>query len=213
MQKIMDTTNNTNNNVNIEDLEQMRSQLNLLKQKLDSQQIVNERLMRQSMRQKMSWINKYRWLALLAIPVVALCFLPITFQLSLSWWLYGFTVLFVAVDAILDWYINRMSAQDFMRGNLMETAERLVQMKKIRSRQTLIGFIVLIFWLGWMFYEVYMAGHRVPGDSDMAAISWAYIGGMGVGGVIGLIIGFTIFFKMQRTNDEIIEQIEELTKQ
>ena len=203
----MDTMNN-----NMQEMEQMRSQLNLLKQKLDSQQIINDRLMRMSMKQKMSWIDKYRWIALLAIPVVALCFLPITFQMGLSWWLYGFTVFFVTVDVILDWFVNRMSERDFMRGNLKETAERLVQMKRIRSRQTIIGLLVLIVWLGWLFYEVYTAGHRVPGDSDMVALSWGYIAGICVGGVIGLIIGLTIFFKMQRTNDEIIEQIEELTE-
>lgn len=201
----METTNN-----NMQEMEQMRSQLNLLKQKLDKQEIVNDRLMRQSMRQKMSWINKYRWLALLAIPVVALCFLPMTFQLGLSWWLYGFTVLFVAVDAVLDWYVNRTSDRDFMRGNLMETAQRLTHMKQIRSRQLLIGTIVLFVWLGWLVYEVYMAGHSAPAGSDMLPMSWGYLGGILVGGIIGLILGLTIFFKMQRTNDEIIDQIEEM---
>ena len=201
----METTNN-----NMQEMEQMRSQLNLLKQKLDKQEIVNDRLMRQSMRQKMSWINKYRWLALLAFPVVALCFLPMTFQLGLSWWLYGFTVLFVAVDAVLDWHVNRTSDRDFMRGNLMETAQRLTRMKQIRNQQLLFGMIVLVVWMGWLVYEVYMAGHSAPAGSDLLPVSWCYLGGIFVGGVIGLILGLKIFFKMQRTNDEIIEQIEEM---
>jgi protein-S-isoprenylcysteine O-methyltransferase Ste14 len=201
----METTNN-----NMQEMEQMRSQLNLLKQKLDKQEIVNDRLMRQSMRQKMSWINKYRWLALLAIPVVALCFLPMTFQLGLSWWLYGFTVLFVAVDAVLDWHVNRTSDRDFMRGNLMETAQRLTRMKQIRNQQLLFGMIVLVVWMGWLVYEVYMAGHSAPAGSDLLPVSWCYLGGIFVGGVIGLILGLKIFFKMQRTNDEIIDQIEEM---
>jgi sterol desaturase/sphingolipid hydroxylase (fatty acid hydroxylase superfamily) len=194
----------------MQEMEQMRSQLNLLKQKLDKQEIVNDRLMRQSMRQKMSWINKYRWLALLAIPVVALCFLPMTFQLGLSWWLYGFTVLFVAVDAVLDWHVNRTSDRDFMRGNLMETAQRLTRMKQIRNQQLLFGMIVLVVWMGWLVYEVYMAGHSAPAGSDLLSVSWCYLGGIFVGGVIGLILGLKIFFKMQRTNDEIIDQIEEM---
>ena len=201
----METINN-----NMQEMEQMRSQLNLLKQKLDKQEIVNDRLMRQSMRQKMSWINKYRWLALLAIPVVALCFLPMTFQLGLSWWLYGFTVLFVAVDAVLDWHVNRTSDRDFMRGNLMETAQRLTRMKQIRNQQLLFGMIVLVVWMGWLVFEVYMAGHSAPAGSDLLPVSWCYLGGIFVGGVIGLILGLKIFFKMQRTNDEIIDQIEEM---
>ena len=35
------------------------------------------------------------------------------------------------------------------------------------------------------------------------------IGGL-IGGVVGLVIAFRIFFKMQRTNDEVISQINEL---
>ena len=40
----------------------------------------------------------------------------------------------------------------------------------------------------------------------------AAIGGA-VGAVIGLVVGFTIVFKMQRTNDEIINQIKEITSE
>jgi hypothetical protein len=36
---------------------------------------------------------------------------------------------------------------------------------------------------------------------------------VGIGLVIGFPIGLYIYFKMQRTNDEIIHQIEEITKE
>lgn len=191
-------------------MEQMRSQLNLLKQKLDSQQIVNDRLMRQSMKSKMSWIDKYRWICLLFIPFVALCFLPSVYEMGLSWWLYGATVLLVTVSSIADWWINRMPKSEFMKGNLLETAQRLTHMKKIRSRQTIIGLIAVTIWIAWLVYEYHMAGVRAGEGSDQMALSWAYICGVGVGGFIGLIIGLSIYFKMQRTNDEIIEQIYDL---
>jgi membrane associated rhomboid family serine protease len=100
--------------------------------------------------------------------------------------------------------------RDFMRGNLMETAQRLTRMKQIRNQQLLFGMIVLVVWMGWLVYEVYMAGHSAPAGSDLLPVSWCYLGGIFVGGVIGLILGLKIFFKMQRTNDEIIDQIEEM---
>lgn len=191
-------------------MEQMRSQLNLLKQKLDSQQIVNERLMRQSMKHKMSWIDKYRWICLLFIPFVALCFLPSVREMGLSWWLYGATIVLVTVSGIADWWINRMPESEFMKGNLLETAQRLTHMKKIRSRQNIIGLIAVAIWIAWLVYEFYMAGVRAGDGSSKMALSWLYIGGVGVGAVLGLIIGLSIYFKMQRTNDEIIEQIYDL---
>ena len=45
-------TNNDNNN----ELDVMRQQLEILKQKLNEQTIVNDRLIRKAMSSKMSWI-------------------------------------------------------------------------------------------------------------------------------------------------------------
>ena len=43
------------NNENINELETLRSQLNILKKKLDDQTIVNDQLLRNAMSNKMSW--------------------------------------------------------------------------------------------------------------------------------------------------------------
>lgn len=196
---------------NAQELEEMRMSLNALKNKLDKQEIVNERLLRQSMKSKMSWIHRYTNVQLFFVPLVALCFLPLVLSMNLSWWLYGFTIIMVAVSAGFDWFINHMSGLDFMKGNLMETASRLAKMKRLRIRHEIVGMTVLVFWIIWLVYEIYKSGMEAPAESGMQEMAWGYIIGVGVGLVIGLIIGFSIFFKMQRTNDEIIQQIEEIT--
>ena len=196
---------------NAQELEEMRMSLNALKNKLDKQEIVNERLLRQSMKSKMSWIHRYTNVQLFFVPLVALCFLPLVLSMNLSWWLYGFTIVMVAVSAGFDWFINHMSGLDFMKGNLMETASRLAKMKRLRIRHEIVGMTVLVFWIIWLVYEIYKSGMEAPAESGMQEMAWGYIIGVGVGLVIGLIIGFAIFFKMQRTNDEIIQQIEEIT--
>ena len=43
---------------NTQEWEEMRLSLNALKNKLDKQEIVNDRLLRESMKSKMSWIKK-----------------------------------------------------------------------------------------------------------------------------------------------------------
>lgn len=196
---------------NTQVFDEMRNTLNVLKNKLDKQDIVNERLMRNSMKSKMAWIHRYTNVQLLFIPLVAMCFLPMVYTLNLSWWLYGFTILMVAVSAGFDWFVNRMSSNEFMKGNLLETAQRLTRMKRLRIRQQIVGMTVLVFWIAWLVYEIYKSGLNAPAESGMQELSWMYLIGVAVGLIIGLIIGFSIFFKMQRTNDEIIEQIEELT--
>lgn len=46
-------------------------------------------------------------------------------------------------------------------------------------------------------------------DFMRGAVYGGIVGGV-IGGVCGLIFAFRIFFKMQRTNDEVISQINEL---
>ena len=193
------------------ELEQMRQTMNALKAKLEKQEIVNDRILRQSMKSKMSWIKRYLWISLCFIPIVAVCFLPMTIMLKLSWWLYGFTILFVAGCVIADWYINNMDSREFLTGNLTETAYKLRRMKTLRMRNEIVSCSVLVLWVVWMAWEIYTKGQAAPADSLERGMSVGGLIGGGIGLVIGGVIGLSIFFKMQRTNDEIIQQIEEIT--
>ncbi len=198
----------TNNNF---ELEQMRAQLGILKQKLEKQDIVNERLMRRSMKNKMSWINKYLIFAIFVIPFVAFAMLPMVFEMNISWWWYGFTLVMLTGSVIADWFINYLRDDVFMKGNLVETAERLTRMKSLRLRQTIIGLSVVVVWLAWLFYELYMKTSVAASGTMEHGMGTSYMYGVGIGAVLGVIIGLRLFFKMQRTNDEIINDIEELT--
>ncbi len=196
-------------NKDMQELEQMRKQMDILKQKLDKQEIVNQQMLRHTMKSRMSWINKYRWIALLSIPFVAVCFLGMVYQGLISWWFYAFTVVMVAVSSIMDFYVNRLSDKSIMNENLLELSQKLVKMKKIRKTQTIIGLIVVVLWVAWLMYEVYTSGsNNISKEyAKMMMIS------MGIGALIGGTIGVRIYLKMQRTNDDLIQQIEDLTRE
>ncbi len=196
---------------NMQELEEMRNTLSSLKNRLEKQEIVNEQLLRRSMKSKMSWIKRYLWVSLLFIPIVALCFLPMTIMLKLSWWLYGCTILFVTACVCTDWYVNHFNSENFLSGNLKETAYKLRDMKKLRVKVEIVSCILLVFWIVWLGWEMYTKGQAAPADSMERGLSIGGLIGGGIGLVIGGALGLTIFFKMQRTNDEIIDQIEEIT--
>ena len=90
--------------------------------------------------------------------------------------------------------------------DLKETANKLVEMKKRRTLQEKIAFCVLPIWMLWLGYEFY---HNIADHSEAIAIM---IGAV-VGGVIGGAIGLSIYFKWQRKNDEMIEQINDLMEE
>lgn len=193
---------------NINELEDMRRQLDILKNKLDKQEIVNDRVIRESMKSKMSWINKYRWLSLFLVPFVAICFLPMTYQMN-CWGLYFFTLLMVLASVIADFIINRMPDNAFMNDNLLELSEKMVRMKKYRRIETIVGMVVIVFWLAWLLYTIYMSG-TVSGEPQMEKYTISFMVSVGIGAIIGGAIGLSIFFKMQHTNDKIISQINEM---
>ena len=104
-----------------------------------------------------------------------------------------------------EYLINRIKDETF-RNSLTDAVTRLIRMKKLRLRQTIIGCITLVFvWLPWLAYE--FSQHF-----DGLEFYLMFIGG-GVGILIGGGIGISILLKMQRTNDVMIRQIEEFTNQ
>ena len=73
-----------NSNLNkMNELEAMREQMQLLKQKLDNQEIVSDQLLRKAMSGKMSWIKKYIWFELLVLlPLCTLNFVGLKMMYS-----------------------------------------------------------------------------------------------------------------------------------
>ena len=67
---------------------------------------------------------------------------------------------------------------------------------------------MLILWLIWTFLEVNSAQSTATGLRQ-SLLQGGIIGGY-IGGVIGIIVAFVIFYKMQRTNDRMIEQIDDM---
>ena len=198
-------------NKEMQELEQMRAQLNILKQKLQTQEIVSDQLLRSTMRSRMSWINKYRWIALMSIPFVGLCFLPATVTGQFPWWFYGFTMLMVSVSAISDFIVNRLSGSTIMNSSLVELSQKLVEMKRLRRLELLIGIPFVIVWIAWMMFEIHNSSEIMFPDNHSVGTAFMIV--MGIGALIGGAIGLSIYLKMQRTNDELIRQIKDITNE
>ena len=199
------------NNVNIE-LENLREQMSILRNKLDKQEIVNEQLMRKSMNQRMSWIQKYVIFEIILVPILLIYLAGMHIAFGLSWWLYGFVAVMLIVSVCTDYYINHLNSADLLQGDLVDTSRKLVRMKSLRAKAFIIGIVAVIVWVVWLMWELYQSYLAQAANHDFA--SGAALGGCvgaAIGCVIGLIIAFFIFRKMQRTNDEVLAQISDLT--
>lgn len=188
----------------------MRQQLGILKEKIDGQALVSDRLIRQSMLSKMSFMKKYTWVSFLLLAFIYIVFYQMRVDFHLSWWLYGFTLLITTFDVCLDAYINRFSESEFLSGNLLATSQRMLWMKRLRKRGLILGICQMAIWMPWLITEFYQGTDADAGGENEIMFYAIAIGGC-AGMAIGAGIGLWIYFRMQRINSDIISQIAELT--
>lgn len=191
------------NNENFE-LEDMREQMSTLKKKLNQQEIVNDRLVRRSMKKEVNTItrsyNIIMALGVLMVPYSYWVFIKLL-GFSMAFWI-G-TSIFMLICAGATFYNTRkISDPDMMSHSLVEARKNVASAKKFDADWLKLGIPTVILWFGWFTYEVYLQ------DNDLAnGLFW---GGC-VGGVVGVIAGFKFHFRTQRQYQDIIDQIEDLT--
>lgn len=186
-------------------LEEMRQQMTTLKNKLNQQEIVNDRLIRRSMRNEVSNINR-RYNIIMAIGILMVpygywCFVKLV-GLSIFFWIA--TSIFMLICAGATFYNSRkISDPGLMSHSLVEARKKVASAKKFESNWLLFGIPAVILWMGWFFYEIY----QIQGGDFYNGF---FLGGC-VGGIIGAIIGIKIHLKTQRQYQDVIDQIEDLT--
>lgn len=187
-----------------QELEEMRSQIDILKNQLEKQVIVNDTHIRNSMKSKASDINR---------TVGATIFLGVIALIYCTWFFYsqGLSLLFViATSIMLATCIILTIAQkaalgklDFSSDNIVETAKILGKIKTHYSEWHRIAIPMILIWFGWLIYEVI----STLGPSPMTI---GFCCGAFIGGILGGILGFRINRKVVRKASEILSQIAEL---
>lgn len=201
------------------ELEQMREQMQVLRNKLDTQEIVNEKLVKNSVKSKMSWIKKLVYFEFLLIPFTALMGYVLKEMFNLSWFTYAFIVVLCVIDAVLDYRINvaSLDLEKVEKHNLSDTLQKLVAMKKMRAKSFFIMMLLSIPLFIWASIEMWQNISTITFLDDVPANivrAEAYAGLVGgiIGFFVGIYISIRIYRKMQATNDEIIAQLEEFYK-
>lgn len=186
------------------EIEQMREQLDIMKRKLARQEIINDNLICQAMSRRMSWIKKFVWLeAFLIVPIVIVMYALFMYVFNLPLWLYVVIVAACIVDTYADYRINRTDPSDWIAENLVDTGRKLVKMKRQRMISFAISMAVTIVLFGLFGHEIFSADNSI-------VIIGARVGFF-IGCIIGLTVVYMIYRRMQRTNDTLIRQIDELT--
>lgn len=191
------------NKDNIE-LEEMKAQFSFLGEKLKDQKIVNDSLLKQSMKNKLSEINRM----VITSIVAAIFVLPFG---SVAFISYGLSVEFViATDVFVAFcvaatiYMHRKLRADSLFDSDLVSASREIQLlKRNYIRWLPIGLTLVILWFVWLVIE----GISIGGEE-----MYAFMIGGSVGFVIGGFFGLRQHRKVLRRADEILKEIDILQR-
>jgi H+/Cl- antiporter ClcA len=185
--------------------EEMRNQIALLKQKLDHQEIVNDHLLRETMRTRVTAINKTK---ILSFACAAFCILLYPL-LSMSGALGNAFVIVTCVmmlcGVFATYYIHRpVDRMNLMTEDLATVAKVMAKFRKQYNQWLYyVTPSLLIPWLTWAVYE--FAWKNAPEGMN----HWLMALPLLVGAVIGLLISYYMHRNTVNAAQKIIDQIEE----
>lgn len=191
-------------------LEEMRRQMAILQEKLDNETIVNERLLRESMKHNYSSINRYLSVeATILMPIIIIAFPALALIFHLSWEPVIAVILLCLADVIFDYKVNHIKDEAFMGDNLIPTALRLQRAKRLNVLQMMVFLPLMILWFVWFIIDFFQSIDYQ--DELLTASAYGGIVGGCIGLVCGLIFAIQLYRKQQKTRQQVIDQINDLT--
>ncbi len=191
-----------NDNKDYQELNDMRDQLAKLKDMLNSERMITERVMRRTMSEKANKLMRRS----IALIVLALIFSPymiwamhfLDFNI-----IYGYIgAAFLLIAAFYEWQTCKgLRDEYFSRYTIVEIAETMIRYKRMNIQWLYFSIPFLVIWLGGMGYEIWKTGE--------IAIACGAV----VGLIVGLVFGISNLAKSLRTANEIINATRDLKRE
>lgn len=183
-------------------LNEMQQQLRQMKEKLEGENIINDKLLRNAYRKTLGSLQR-KALRQTLIEVIAML-------LCLNLLRMGFSIPFViATEIMLAFCLivtivinNRLPKMDT---DLVTAAKGIVRFRKGYANWLWVGIPLLTVWMGGMCYEI-MKNQTFPSEARVPMLI-----GLGVGLVIGGALGLMMRHNILSKSDETIAQIRDLT--
>ena len=195
------------NNIQFEELQELRNQLTLLNNKLEKQEIINDKLIRNSLKNKISNINHTGIImAVCAAIATPICAFNFHYILHFSIALNIFTCVFMAIAIIYTIWSHKGLNNNLLDGDLISVSETALRTRKRYRQWYYFSYPWFALWLCWLGWEMYTK------IENREMLIGAIVGGL-VGVIIGGAWGICQRNKIYKNIEEILAQIEELKKE
>lgn len=184
-------------------LNEMRTQMQTLKEKLAQQKIINDQMLRKVTQTRIKHLNRNVW------QEGAACLFVITFgsysfyHIGCSTWFILATILMMAVCfAVTIVSHNRVSIDNIAQGDLLTAAKQVRQLRKFYKQWKYFALPILTPWMIWLIWDIFRASN---GDKFLFICT---IVGLAIGIIVGGIIGWNKSNRLINEMDTIINDLE-----
>lgn len=193
-----------NNYSNLPEQEEMKRRISLLKHKLENQEIINDELLKKSIKGKLDDINrnvvKSVFGCILAIVLCCIVFISrgmsVVFVIS--------TIIMLFACGLMTVYCHRkLMKRDFLDDNLVDAVCELMKFRKRYKNWTAIVTPIVVVWLLWL---------AVESCEHLGELATPFISGAFMGCLIGGYYGYKMNRQTVRKADQLLSEIESLKR-
>ena len=193
-----------NQNNSLQELEELRSQVAEFKNRVEQQEIVSRRLLKEAMKGHVSWIKQMSIggsvgeLAILPFLVYALRNI-----VGVSWLPIIVIGLVIVGEAVFNfWNVSTIRDKHLAVDDVLSTQQRLITFKR-REKLYTYGILPFIFlWVVWILFDVYH-GTDIPfPSSDRLLVDFVVIG------IVSAVLSY-VFYREMRSLNKAIDEFSE----
>ena len=145
----------TQQNLDFEELQELKNQFNLLDMKLEKQRIINEEMIQESMKEKLSYIERWYknqfYKNTIAAPIGSFVFMMLYLNNGFGHW--GFSVLILFIG-ILQYFLYKrcyhtLDIKNLPYLNMTQATENIIKHKQLynmANKILILPFIILTIW-------------------------------------------------------------------
>ena len=193
-----------NQNNNLQELEELRSQVAEFKNRVEQQEIVSRRLLREAMKGHVSWIKQMSiWGSVGELAILPFLVYALRNIVGVSWLPIIVVGLVIVGEAVFNfWNVSTIRDKHLAVDDVLSAQQRLITFKR-REKLYTYGILPFIFlWVVWLLFDVYH-GTDIPfPSSDRLLVDFVVIG-------ITLAVLSYVFYREMRSLNKAIKDIDE----
>ena len=195
-----------NQNNNLQELEELRSQVAEFKNRMEQQEIVGRRMLDAAMKGHISWIKQMSiWASVAELALLPLIVYFLKSIAGSSWLPIIVLAIVIGFEAFFNfWNVSTIRDNYLAANDVISTQQRLRSYKRREKLYTYIVIPILLLWIVWFLFDIYSAkGIPCPSFERMLP-HFPVI-------AIVLAIFFYIFYREMRSLNKAIKAIDEFT--